>query len=178
MFIIKRSILIWQLLGYTVTAILGTILHFLYEWTGGAIWTAPISGINESTWEHMKLFFFPAFLFAIFQYFFFNEINNFWLIKLKGTLLGLMLIPIIFYTYNGVIGKSPDWFNIAIFFISTGLCYLYEGIQIKKAKSYKLNYNLLSILVFCVIAFCFILFTFYTPRLEIFKDPITGSFGI
>ena len=117
----------------------------------------------------MKLFFFPAFLFAIFQSFYFKEVNNFWLIKLKGTLLGLLLIPIIFYTYNGVIGKSPDWFNIAIFFISAGLCYLYEGLLIKKQKDYKKNYNRLSIFVFCLIAFCFITFTFYTPILGIFN---------
>lgn len=176
--IIKRSILIWQLLGYTVTAIGGTLLHFLYEWTGGSYLAAPFSGVNESTWEHMKLFFFPAFLYAVFQSFFFKDSDNFWLIKLKGTSVGLLLIPIIFYTYNGVIGKSPDWFNVAIFFISAGLCYLYEGKLLKNVNSKKFNLNTPSIIAFCIIAFAFILFTFATPCLNIFKDPISGQFGL
>lgn len=126
----------------------------------------------------MKLFFFPAFFFAIFQSFFFKGFENFWRVKLRGTLLGLILIPIIFYTYNGVIGKSPDWFNVAIFFISAGLCYLYEGIIFKKEKPAKARGAWIYIAVFCIIALSFILFTFKTPRLSIFKDPIIGIYGI
>ena len=126
----------------------------------------------------MKLFFFPAFFFAIFQSFFFKEQADFWRVKLNGTLLGLILIPVIFYTYNGVIGKSPDWFNIAIFFISAGLCYLYEGIVFKKEKPAKARSAWIYIAVFCIIALSFILFTFNTPRLSIFKDPIIGIYGI
>ena len=152
-------------------------MHFLYEWTNSLL-SSPFSGVNESTWEHMKLFFFPAFLFAIFQSFFFKEIKAFWLIKLKGTLLGLILIPIIFYTYNGVIGKSPDWFNITIFFISAGLCFLYEGLLFKANKAFKTNFKIAPVLIFCLIALSFIIFTFYPPHLNIFLDPITKTYGI
>ena len=113
----KRSIDLWQILGFGVTSLGGTILHFLYDWLGKAIWIAGFSGVNESTWEHMKLLFWPMFLYAIVQSFFFRERKDFWCVKLKGIFLGLALIPILFYTYNGVIGKSPDWINIAIFFI-------------------------------------------------------------
>ena len=122
----KRSIGSWQFVGFAVTSLLGTILHFLYEWLGEPIWIAPFSGVNESTWEHMKLLFFPMFLYAILESFFFKDLENFWCVKLKGILLGLGLIPVIFYTYNGVIGKSPDWFNITIFFICAAISYIYE----------------------------------------------------
>ena len=113
----KRSIRLWQLLGFGVTALGGTLLHFLYDWTEKSAWIAPFSGVNESTWEHMKLLFWPTFLFAVMQSLFFKERSDFWCVKLAGTLLGLTLIPVLFYTYNGVIGKSPDWLNITIFFI-------------------------------------------------------------
>ncbi len=164
-------------MGYTVTAIGGTLLHFLYEWTGSLL-TAPFSGVNESTWEHMKLFFFPAFFFAIFQSFFFKEYKSFWLIKLKGTLLGLALIPAIFYTYNGVIGKSPDWFNIAIFFIAAGLCYLYEGLSFKNYTEPRYSLTTFSVAVFSLIGVLFIVFTFNPPHLAIFLDPISKTYGI
>jgi hypothetical protein len=51
----KKSIWIWQLWGFAVASLGGTILHFLYEWLGEAVLIAPFSGVNESTWEHMKL---------------------------------------------------------------------------------------------------------------------------
>ena len=126
----------------------------------------------------MKLFFFPAFLFAIFQSFFFKETPHFWSTKLKGTLLGIALIPTIFYLYNGIVGKSPDWFNIAIFFISAGLCYLYEGIYFKKRKSTCVINEKVAISIFVFIAILFVFFTFFTPTLAIFKDPIFGTYGI
>ena len=124
--IMKRSIGLWQLFGFAVTSLGGTLLHFLYEWSGNAVWIAPFSGVNESTWEHMKLLFWPMFIYAVIQSFFFRAKTNFLSIKLRGILLGLILIPTLFYTYNGVIGKSPDWINIAIFFISAAIAYIYE----------------------------------------------------
>jgi uncharacterized membrane protein HdeD (DUF308 family) len=144
---------------------------------GEAAWIAPLSGVNESTWEHMKLLFWSMFLFSIVQSFFFKDRKDFWYVKLKGILLGLALIPIIFYTYNGAIGKSPSWFNIAIFFITTAIVYIYETKEFNKNKmkfiSPKLAISLLS-----AIALLFVAFTFKTPELEIFRDPVSGGYGI
>lgn len=44
-------------------AILGSLNHFLYDWTGGSSFAALFCPINESPWEHLKLLFFP-FLFV------------------------------------------------------------------------------------------------------------------
>ena len=84
----NRSIRLWQLFGFAVTSLGGTLLHFLYDWLGEAVWVAPFSGVNESTWEHMKLLFWPMLLFALVQSLFFWEKPDFWCIKLRGTLLG------------------------------------------------------------------------------------------
>ena len=136
----KRSIGLWQLMGFAVTSLAGTLLHFLYEWLGEATWIAPFSGVNESTWEHMKLLFWPMLLFAVVQSFFFHNRKEFWCIKLRGILLGLITIPVLFYTYNGVIGKSPDWLNITIFFVSAVVSYLYETRQFKSEKMILLKF--------------------------------------
>ena len=173
----KRSVGLWQLWGFAITSLLGTLLHFLYELLREAVWIAPFSGVNESTWEHMKLLFWPMLLYAVFESFFFRKRPDFWSIKLKGMLLGLILIPILFYTYNGAIGKSPDWLNIAIFFIAAAISYVYETKSFKaEPKEYVPAW--LAITVLCIIALMFVIFTFYTPRLGIFKDPINGTFGI
>ena len=173
----KRSIGISQWIGFGVTAAGGTILHFLYDWLGGEEWIAPFSGVNESTWEHMKLLFWPTFIFAIVQGRFFGERRDFWCVKLRGMIVGLGLIPIIFYTYNGAIGKSPDWLNIAIFFISAAAAYIYEA-RLFKSERVKCRAPWLAFAALALIGLLFVIFTFRTPELGIFLDPITGGYGM
>lgn len=172
----KRQIWLWQLMGFAVTSFLGTILHFLYDWLGKATWIAPFSGVNESTWEHMKLLFWPMLLFSIVQGIFFKDYRNFWCIKSRGIALGLILIPVIFYTYNGAIGSSPDWINIAIFFISAMIAFIYEAKLFNRDKL--CCFPRLSIFMLCIIALLFVLFTFVTPHIGIFMDPLTDTYGI
>ena len=173
----KRSIGVWQFCGFAATSLGGTVLHFLYGWLGEAIWIAPFSGVNESTWEHMKLLFFPMLIYAAVQSFFFREYENFWCVKLRGILLGLTLIPVIFYTYNGVIGRSPDWINIAIFFISAAIVYIYET-RLFKSEKITCRSPKTSVAALLLIALLFVIFTFAAPEIGIFKDPLTGTYGI
>ena len=158
------------------SVLFGTLLHFLYGWTQ-SILISPFSCINESTWEHMKLLFWPMLIFAIIQSFKFKDMSQFWYVKTSGMLLGLILIPIIYYCYNGIIGKSPDWINILIFFISDAFVYSFEYIKFKKhIGNFSLSKMVVLILVFFAISF--VAFTFFTPKINIFKDPISGTYGI
>jgi len=173
----KRSIGIWQLAGFASASLGGTLLHFLYDWLGEAIWIAPFSGVNESTWEHMKLLFWPLFIYAAVQSFFFRERRDFWCVKLRGILFGVILIPVIFYTYNGIIGRSPDFLNIAIFYICAACAYIYEA-RLFRSEKIRCASPKLAFAVLCFVALLFVLFTFITPRLSAFKDPLTGAYGI
>ena len=173
----KRTVWIWELFGFATVSLGGTVLHFLYEWLGEPLWIAVFSGVNESTWEHMKLLFWPMLVYAIAESFFFRAYGSFICIKVRGILLGLILIPIIFYTYNGVIGKSPDWINIAIFFISAGVAFIYETKALTKDTA-QCRSKRLAIGVLCLLGVLFAIFTFRTPTLEIFRDPVTSSYGI
>ena len=172
----KRTVWLWSLFGFAVTALGGTLLHFLYEWLGGALWIAPFSGVNESTWEHMKLLFFPMLVFTAIESPFFKGYWDFPCVKLRGMLIGLYLIPTLFYTYNGTIGKSPDWINIAIFFISAAAAFVYEARALKNGGT-PCRHPRLATAAMLAIAALFIIFTFRTPHLGIFKDPLTGSYG-
>ena len=173
----KRNIGPWELMGFAVVSLLGTLLHFLYDFSDGSLWVAPFSAVNESTWEHMKLLFFPMLLFAIVESFFFSEYKSFWCIKARGTALGLSLIPVIFYTYNGVIGRSPDWINISIFFVSAAIAFIYEA-KLFKSGDIKCAHPRLALAFLCILAVLFVLFTFRTPEIGIFSDPTTLTYGI
>ena len=173
----KRSVGLWQLVGFSVTSLGGTLLHFLYDWLGKPVWIAAFSGVNESTWEHMKLLFWPMFIFALVESLFFREREDFWCVKLRGILLGLALIPVLFYTYNGAICKSPDWLNIAIFFIAAAAAYLYEARAFRREKV-PCRHATAAVFALLLLGALFVLFTFKTPRLGIFLDPLTGTWGI
>ena len=173
----KKSIGLWQLVGFAVTSLGGTVLHFLYDWLGEAVWVAPFSGVNESTWEHMKLLFWPTFIFAIVQSFYFRDREDFWCVKLRGILLGLLSVPVLFYTYNGVIGKSPDWINVTIFFISAAIAFFCEQ-RLFAAEKTRCGAPKLAVSVLCLLALLFTIFTFATPKIAIFRDPLTGTYGI
>ena len=173
----KKDLSLWQFSGFAVSSLGGTLLHFLYDWTNKSILVAPFSGVNESTFEHMKLLYFPLFIFALFQSRFFKEYENFWRIKLIGIITGLIHIPVLFYTYNGAFGKSPDWLNITIFFISAALSFLIEFLLFKNGK-YKKKSTKLPFIIICIIGALFIIFTFAPPHIPLFKDPLTHSYGI
>ncbi len=173
----KHTFPLWQALGFGITTLLGTVLHFLYDWTGENIFIALFAAVSESTWEHMKLLFWPLFLFALVQWPFYKSKLRFWTIKLGEILLGLLLIPVLFYTYNGAFGPSPAWVNIAIFYSTVALVFLFEWLAFRK-QSLKPVHRVLAFTGICFIGILFIVFTFLPPQFPLFQDPVTGSYGI
>ena len=87
----------------------------------------------------------------------------------------ILLKEVLFYTYNGAIGKSPDWVNIAIFFVSAGACYAYEYKCFKNQTICKRA--LFAFIGLIAVAALFILFSYLPPKIPLFKDPISGLYG-
>ena len=115
----KRELRRWEIVGFIATGLFGTLLHFVYEWTGGNRVIAVFSAVNESTWEPMKLLFIPFLVFTVVEFIVFSEaFRNFFAVKAASILLGLVSIPALFYTLTGMFGKLPDWVNITIFFLA------------------------------------------------------------
>lgn len=172
----KKSLTFWQFLGFVLTGSVGTLLHFLYGWTGSDF-VALFSAVNESIWEHMKILFFPMFIFAIIESrYFAKDYNNFWCAKLIGILVGLTVIPTMYYTYIGALGISADWFNIGIFFISAAVVFIIETRLMKGDKEFCLSQTA-AIVILCIIAVLFMIFTFAPPQIPLFQDPITKLYG-
>ena len=174
----KKTLCRWQLSGFLFTSALGTFLHFLYDLTGESLVSALFSAVNESIWEHMKLLFYPMLLFALTEHRAWGKDEpRFWCVKLKGVLLGLGLIPVIYYTYTGLLGLSADWFNITIFFLAAGAAYFAETKRFMKDRPCLAGEKTAQA-VLVLIALLFTVFTFFPPRIPFFQDPQTGSYGI
>ena len=156
--------------------ILGTLLHFTYEWSGNNTFVASFSAVNESTWEHLKLLFFPMFLTTILGYFYFRKISsNFLCAQLLGILTAILFTITFFYTYTGIVGTNFAFVNISIFFVAVVLGELVSYkilVSDFKCNSYIILFFITLLLI------CFITFTYFTPEIGLFKDPVSGIYGI
>lgn len=174
----KRSLSFWQIIGFIFTSIAGVLLHFLFEWTGESPIVAWFSAVNESVWEHMKLLFVPLFLFALVEKRYIGkEYESFWCVKLLGIVLGVALIPVLYYTIRGIFGTIPDWVNITIFFVAAAISFALET-RLLKNNSLSCKSPKAALLILWLIALVFVVLTFATPQIPLFEDPITGTYGI
>lgn len=172
----SRSIPRWQVVGFLFTAIAGTFLHFLFDLTRGNIIAALFSAVNESIWEHMKLLFYPMFAFAMIEYFCWGkDLPQFWCVKLAGIMLGLLLIPVLYYTYTGILGVNADWFNITIFFL-TALAVFYIETRLFQNHECAIP-SAVAFILLCLIAATFTALTFVPRHIPLFRDPLTGTYG-
>ena len=172
-----KKIVHWQIGGFVFSVLLGVFFHFLFDLTNECIVVAFVAPVNESIGEHIKLVFFPMFLYALFEYSFLEtEYEQFWCIKWKGISIGMILIPTIYYTYTGIIGKSVDWFNILSFVGVTGVVYFIETKMFLKNKSCRISSEY-AFVILCIVGIVFWIFTFYPPNLPFFQDPISKTYG-
>ena len=172
----KTKIKKYQIASIIFVCILGTLLHFTYEFFGENIFIASFSATNESVWEHLKLLFFPMLLTTIIGYFYIGKnVPNFLCSKTLGVLTAIAFIIIFFYTYTGIIGKSIVFVDIASFFIAV---IIGEYLAYKMMTSNFMCNNIIAICILTGILISFIVFTYFTPNIGIFKDPVTNQYGI
>ena len=57
----------YSIAGAIFVLIAGTLSHFVYEWSGQNFILGFFFPIDESTWEHMKLIFFPMLSYSLFM---------------------------------------------------------------------------------------------------------------
>ena len=172
----KNKIKNYQIFSVIFTFILGTLLHFTYKLSGENYIIALFSAVNESIWEHLKLLYFPMLLTLIIGYFYMGKnVPNFLCSKTIGIIIATLFTVIFFYTYSGILGKNIAFIDISLFFMATilGEYVAYRFIT----NTVKCNKKI-SIFVLILIGICFITFTYSTPELGIFKDPITYQYGI
>ena len=172
----NKKLFNFQIISTFIALILGTLLHFTYAWSGNNIFMGLFSAINESIWEHLKLVFFPMLITGIVDYFIFkNDFQNFICSKTLGIIIAMLFTVIFFYTYTGIIGTNYAVLNIATFVISIILGeYLTYILTLNNFKCNRYVYTLILI----SITFAFLIFSFNPPKINLFKDPISNSYGI
>lgn len=160
--------------GFVFVSVVGTLAHFFYEWSGDNTIVGLFTPVNESTWEHMKLLFFPAVLYLIFLSLKSGRACPGFLLALSlGILAGTFLIPVIFYTYTGILGYHLAFLDIATFYLCTAAAF-FTAWKLSANENLK-HSSLLIYYALAVVAVCFLLFTYRPPNLPLFSDPTTAA---
>ena len=175
----RKNLLRREIIGALFTCAAGTLLHFLYGLSGDNSVVAAFSSVNESTWEHMKIFFVPYFVFTMVEFIAFAEpFRNFFACKGASALAGLLLIPVLFYTISGALGETPDWVNLAIFYVTVLLTY-FLSFRLLTRGALRSGWTQIALFAaLWLLLFAFVYFTYRTPQLPIFRDPVTHCYGL
>ena len=157
-------------------SVLGVLLHFTYEWSGDNPIVALFSAVNESTWEHLKLLFFPMLLLTIIELLFTEKRqlpSNYLFARTIGILSGMAFIVIAFYTLTGVFAKLPDAVNIALYFLGVFLALCIEN---KINRGNRQNHSAFAAIVLLALTIAFFVFTKYPPSIGLFANPVLTGF--
>ena len=157
--------------GILFTLILGTLLHFCYDWSGHNPFAALFLPINESVWEHLKMLFFPALIYTIFEVFALSKTSaRFLSARTLGMVLGMFFIVSSFYTCTGITGKHSLAMDILIFVLAVLAAFLLSRCLEVHCPAVCLP-SWLSSVILLLIVLCFFIFTTRPPALPLFQDP-------
>lgn len=149
--------------------VLGSISHFLYDFSEHNPFTALITPVNESTWEHLKLLFFPVlFLSGIEYYLQRPKRGAFFTARFLGVVFGMLSIIGLFYGYSSLFGKDFLIADIFIFILSVFIVYFVTG------KLYRKFFAVDAMLPFFAwfgTVLLFFIFTCYPPNFFLFFPP-------
>lgn len=162
----------FQIVSIIFVWITGTLLHFTHDWFPNSAVFTIISAVNESTWEHLKLVFFPMLFMTVIGYFYNKDINNFLYAKLASILVAMSFIVVFFYTYTGIIGRNFAVLDIGSFFVAVALGEYY-AYKIMLSDKDKIR-SALAVAILVVIFLCFAIFTYYPPSIGLFANPLIG----
>ena len=166
----------WEMAGLLLTLIAGNLLHFVYGWSGGNPVAAAFAAVNESTWEHMKLLAVPWLLWTLAE-----AVTNgasALFPRTLGLLAGLIAIPVTYYTLWGIMGRPHHLVNILIFQLAVLLAFAVSRQARRSGRFDGRGWQRAGLVILLAVGALFLLWTYRTPGLPIFADPVTGRSGI
>lgn len=174
----KKELFKLEIIGSIFIIIAGTLLHFAYDWSQRAVWSILFGAVNESVWEHVKIFTLPYIVWAIIEIAKVRvPIRKFVVSKTIGLYFLILITIVFFYIYSGIVGRSI----LPVDIISIVVWVFLANIISYKLVTSNLNLNQwFTISCFLVLLFIAMFFTFTVnpPKIDLFRDPITGLYGI
>lgn len=166
----------WEIWGAVISIVTGTLLHFVYHWSADNKIAAIFASVNESTWEHLKIAFWPMLLVAMIEWLFWGrKTKNYCLATLIKLIATPMIIVGLFYGWTAVFHDSLIA-DIAFFIIAVIAGYYLGYLMLRVKKDQRVS--VLSGLLITLLVVLFGSLTYYAPENFLFKDPVYGGYGI
>ena len=89
----------------------------------------------------------------------------------------VLLIPLLFYAYTAATGSSILAADITIYFISVAAAFFLAFVLLRANPLPKFA-SVIAAAGIAVLILCFASFTLFPPRIFLFRDPLTGQFGL
>lgn len=167
----EKKLFYWELFAGVFTVLLGSLLHFTYDWSGKLALVGAFSAVNESVWEHMKLLFVPMFLESfVHAAALGHTYPNVCAARAAAVLTGLVLIPALFYTYTGVFGTHVLWADIGVFILAAVGAFALEFSLLHRGKFSSLGAQIFGLVVLWALAFAFVWCTFRPPQIALWQS--------
>jgi hypothetical protein len=182
----RRRLIAWEAGSGLVIILVGSFLHFFYELSGFATYGALFGSVNESTWEHLKLFFWPGVIMAVVQHAYIRDrVNNFWTAKAASLFLTPVGVIVSFYFYLGIVipinGKGELWATIgtAVFGVALGQ---YGSYRLLRAEPIARSAGWIAGVSIILLGVAMVVFTWQPPRVFLFENfagyRYLGEYGI
>ena len=158
-------------------SVIGTLLHFMYEWSGHNKVVSLFAAVNESTWEHIKIALTPTFIWTLYDGAVYGLNPNYFEAKALSILVIMVLIPLLFYAYQLITKKAILPIDITIFYLTiiiSNLVFYY----IINMEALHFFYTYISVIVLFIIFGSYMVLTLLPIKNFLFKDPITKRYGI
>jgi len=167
-----------EAIGVAFVILIGSALHFAFEWSGNFRPLAIIAAVNESIWEHLKLAFWPGFAWALIQFTLHRNIGS-RIFPIKGIalLVTSVLIATVFTSYTAVLQQNYLALDIGTFILAVLAGSAVSG-RLLVASNLSKVLNISGWVLLVSQLFAFSAFTFYPPDMSIFTDPRSGLRGI
>lgn len=174
----KNTVLKWQVLGAHFIFLLGSLMHFVFEWTGYWAPIGSIAAVNESVWEHLKLAYWPLIFYSLFEYRYIKDkANNIFMAKGVTAFSIPIMTVVFFYSYTTIFGLESLAVDIISFYLFI-LIGQFLGYKIMTSRQVSKQFSLISLISIIFLGILFIVFTYFPPLLPIFQDSETGLYGI
>jgi hypothetical protein len=142
--------------------------------------------VNESAWEHSKIYFWPGVLFALIQYTYTRDVaNNYWLGKALALTVMPLSIFLIYYSYLALVQvidtKTSLQVMLSIMLIGISLGQFVSYVVLA-AEPLRRRVASLALPLYMVLLGMYSSFTFIPPRIFLFENffcyRYTGDYGI
>lgn len=172
----------WILWGIPFICLTGSVMHFVYDWSGKLPAVGSFAPVNESIWEHLKLTLFPTLIWWLAGYFICSKNTHIpfrqWFLSYTVSMLVCPLFIVTFYyTYTGSLGIHLLSLDIASMFIGVIIAQFTALHVYRHAKTGTVLF-VIAIAVFITVMAAFIIFTFNAPHIPAFLNPKNGKYGI